>query len=188
MEQWKDIEGYDWVYQISNLGRVRSLKFWKEKILKWWTMQWWYTSMIFIKNKITKMNIVSRLVARYFIPNPNNYPYVLHRKEELINWRLDNSETNLYWWNQSQNMKDMFSKSRWNQCWLKRNPRKNNVIKIIDSPLWKSVRQYTKDWEFIKEWISIRSIVKELWFSTAPISKCCNWKQKLYNGFIWKFN
>jgi len=188
MEQWKDIYGYNWHYQVSNLWKVRSLKFWKERILKWWTMQWGYTSMILIKERITKMNIVSRLVAQYFIPNPNNYPYVLHIKEDLIDWRLDNSETNLYWWNQSQNMKDMFSKARSNNCWLKRNPRKAIWMKLNDSTLCKPVNQFSKEWNLIKEWISIRSIVKELWLSTAPISKCCNWKQKMYNGFIWKFN
>ena len=55
MEKWKDIEGYEGLYQVSNLGRVKSLKFGKEKILKILINSHGYAHVILLKEGKRKM-------------------------------------------------------------------------------------------------------------------------------------
>lgn len=81
-EIWKDIEGYQGLYQVSNLGRVKSLSKWhkngsngyltKEKILKHAVHRDNYLIIVLSKNNKQKTVKVHRLVAKAFIPNPNN--------------------------------------------------------------------------------------------------------------------
>lgn len=106
-EVWKDIEGYEGRYQVSNLGRVKSLKrkvpngensfrIIKEKILK--------TSKK--SNEYIKVNLsgksyrVHRLVATAFIENPNNYDEINHINGD----KRDNRVKNLEWCTREYNM------------------------------------------------------------------------------------
>ena len=80
-EIWKDIPNYEGLYQVSNLGEVKTLKIindkvrhQKTKILK----QCKNTSGYLSVNLSNKIKRVHRLVAETFIPNPNNYPCVNH--------------------------------------------------------------------------------------------------------------
>jgi len=88
-EIWKDIKGYEGLYQVSNLGRVKSLshlkRTWrggeymtKEKIL---TPQWNgnYYHHCLCKEKTQKMFLLHRLVGIAFIPNPKNKPVINHK-------------------------------------------------------------------------------------------------------------
>ena len=106
-EEWRDVIGYEGLYQVSNLGRVKSLPKYsnskgypelrKEKILKPYITGKYrnYCTVRFIDKKAYK---VHRLVALAFIPNPNNYPIVNHKDENAANNRADNLEwcTNAY--------------------------------------------------------------------------------------------
>lgn len=76
-ETWKDIVGYEGLYQISNLGNVKSLK--KDKIRKPCINPNGYKMVNLYKNGISKNILVNRLVAKAFIPNPNDYPVVNHK-------------------------------------------------------------------------------------------------------------
>lgn len=76
-EIWKDIVGYEGLYQISNLGNVKSLK--KDKIRKPCINPNGYKMVNLYKNGISKNILVNRLVAKAFIPNPNDYPVVNHK-------------------------------------------------------------------------------------------------------------
>ena len=75
-EEWKDIKGYEGLYQVANLGRVKSLgnnKSKREKILKPGKCKDGYLIVRLYKNGKGKPFTVHRLVALHFIDNPNNY-------------------------------------------------------------------------------------------------------------------
>lgn len=87
IEEWKDIPGYEGVYEISNLGRVRR----NGKILKP-LKDSGYLRAHLSKNGIAKKVLIHRLVAFAFIPNPNNYPEINHKDEDKTNNTVENLE------------------------------------------------------------------------------------------------
>ena len=94
--KWKDIEGYEGLYQVSNLGEVRSLNYRKKNItrkMKIHTKITNYQDIQLSKNGKTQVYLIHRLVAEAFIPNPNNFPQINHRDENPKN----NIWTNLEW-------------------------------------------------------------------------------------------
>ena len=110
MEIWKDIEGYNGLYQVSNKGRVKSLQRVvqrrngrsipiKEKIIAFHLHKHGY-HQVRLWNVKSKLCTIHRLVANAFLPNPNNYPVVMH----LDNNPANNFVSNLSWGNQSINM------------------------------------------------------------------------------------
>ena len=107
-EIWKDIRGYEGIYQVSNLGRVKSLErevmrsngritYLKECILKPRIRKGYLVLNLSLKGK-KKTFAVHRLVARAFIPNPENKPTVDHINEN----KLDNKLSNLRWATQEE--------------------------------------------------------------------------------------
>ncbi len=97
-EIWKDIIGYENLYKVSNLGRVKSLHNGKERILKQAFDGWGYLIVSLCKNGINKTPKVHRLVAEAFIPNPNKLSQINHIDEDKTNNCIDNLEwcTNKY--------------------------------------------------------------------------------------------
>ena len=101
-EIWKDIQGYEGLYQISNLGRVKSLgriitnkirTYYREDlILSPGKDKDGYFQVQLYKNGINKMRKVHRLVAETFILNPNNYPCINHKDENKQNNHVSNLE------------------------------------------------------------------------------------------------
>ena len=98
-EIWKDIKGYEGLYQVSNLGRVKSLEKIdfsghkrKCKILKLALNRYGYAYLTLSKNGNKKAYTVHRLVAESFIPNPNKLPFVNHKDENKSNNRVKNLE------------------------------------------------------------------------------------------------
>ena len=102
-EIWKDKKDYEGLYQVSNLGRAKSLinnkGQYREKILKH-NIRNGYPSVTLCKNKKLKSFTIHRLVAEAFIPNPNNLPCVNHKDEN----RLNNFFNNLEWCTYSYNI------------------------------------------------------------------------------------
>jgi hypothetical protein len=90
-EVWKDVEGYEGYYQVSNLGRVKSLILFK-KILKPYPDKDGYFQVVLYRNKTRRLKRVHRLVAQAFIPNENNLPIINHKDEDKANPRMDNLE------------------------------------------------------------------------------------------------
>ncbi len=97
MEIWKEIEGYS-DYQVSNLGRVKSCKFGKEKILSLGNDGRYLQAQLRKDNK-KKVFLLHRLIAIAFIPNPDNLPYIDH----INRVKTDNRIENLRWVTPSEN-------------------------------------------------------------------------------------
>ena len=170
MEQWKPIEGYEGLYEISNLGNVRALeKSWvtgkgtvrhqKEKILKLAKDTNGYLQLNLYKDGKYKYFRVHRLVALHFLPNPNNYNEVNHKDEVKTN----NIVSNLEWCSRQYNAEYSLSKPI-----LQINKEANEVI---------------------REWPSIIQVERELGINQSSISRCCKGKKyyKSAGGFKWKY-
>lgn len=95
MEEWKDIKGYEGLYQVSTLGRVRSLprKYSpRERYLRPGIGTNGYLRVVLSKNGIVCDKDIHRLVAQAFIPNPDNMPFVNHKDEVKIHNQVENLE------------------------------------------------------------------------------------------------
>lgn len=108
-EIWKDIEGYEGLYQISNLGRIWTTKY---KRFKNPTKCKGYLQIGLSKNKKRKMYKVHRLVAIAFVSNPNNKPYINHIDGNKSNNRADNLE----WVTQSENVSHAYKTGLKTNC------------------------------------------------------------------------
>lgn len=90
MEVWKDIEGYEGLYQVSSWGRVKRLN--TGRILKGRKNTNSYLTVGLCKNGEQKDYLIHRLVAQAFIPNPHNKPQVNHIDENKENNHAENLE------------------------------------------------------------------------------------------------
>ena len=108
-ETWKPVKGFEGLYEVSNLGNVRSVDryvtngkhycFLKGKPKKAFPNSMGYLRAMLHKNKKEKNYFVHRLVANAFIPNPNNLPCIDHIDRNYLN----NSADNLRWCTQKEN-------------------------------------------------------------------------------------
>lgn len=104
-EVWKDIEKYKGNYQVSNLGRVKSLKYGKSRILKLEEVKGYLRVSLCCNNKINRFQ-VHRLVSYHFIPNNENKPCVNHKDGDKSN----NNVNNLEWCSYSENELHSYTK------------------------------------------------------------------------------
>lgn len=172
-EIYKDIKGYEWLYQISNLWNVKSL--WKNKniIMFPFVSNNWYFRVNFRKDWWKQKFLVHRLVCLTFL----DIIEVNHK-----DWNKQNNNVeNLEWCNSSENQLHNF-----NILWRK-------TAKYWQWKTWENhirsrkVNQYDKQWNFIKTWNSLTEISNTYWMQTTNISKVCKWIWKTLWGFIWKY-
>ena len=188
MEIWKPIVGYEWLYEVSSNGKVKSLRFWKERILKPWIGNRWHSVVVLTIGLIKNTHSIHKLVATTHIPNPLNLPIVCHKIETLDeNWALYNWIDNLWWWTQSENIIDMFNKWRSRNNFKFNHPMSWKWKFWKDNHLSKTVYQYSLQGEFIREWVNAREIEKELWIIYQYISNCCLWKIRSVGGFTFTY-
>lgn len=123
-EIWKDIEGYEGSYQVSNFGRVKSMmnskrgrKLAKDCILSpTYTGIMKYPAVLLYRNGRKRTSSVHRLVAQAFIPNPMHFPIVNHKDENPQNNHVDNLE----WCTQEYNCNLKYpNKKRARRIWKK---------------------------------------------------------------------
>lgn len=93
-EKWKDIEGYDGVYQVSDLGRVRSKKYGDWRLLRPKKSNSGYFSVNLCKYGKQKTVKIHRLVAQAFIPNDDNSKTIINHRNEC---KSDNRVSNIEW-------------------------------------------------------------------------------------------
>lgn len=167
-EIFRPVKGYEEMYEVSNLGRVKSVRFGKERILKTDKASGYLRVMLGRKNGHF---LVHRLVAEAFIPNPDNLPCVNHKDENKLNNRVDNLE----WCNYKYNSNYGTSIQRQ----IENQTNRKDCSKVI--------LQYSIDGEFIREWPSGKEVQRQLDFAQTNISSCCLGKRKTAYGYIWKY-
>ena len=160
-EIWRDIEGYEGLYKISNKGRVKSLKWGKERILRPGIDGYGYMFVCLCNDNVMKYFKLHRLVAQAFIPNLYNKPQVNHLDENKKNNCVDNLE---------------WATAKENSNYGTRNER-----------LSRKILQYSKSGEFIREWQGALEVERVLGIDNSHINACCRGKRKSAGGFIWKY-
>ena len=160
-EIWCPIKGYEGLYEVSDQGRVKSIGYGDDRILKSVIDKGGYLKVCLCKNGEREWCRIHRLVAKTFIPNPDNLPEVNHKDEDKEN----NYVQNLEWCDR-----------KYNCNYGTRNQR-----------ISKLVLQFTKDGEFVREWKSSSEIEMNLGYAHQNISSCCTGKLKSAYNFIWKF-
>lgn len=175
-EEWRDVVGYEGLYQVSDQGRVKSLerkdclgRTVKERTLKPSPTKYGYLVVSLHAGGKQKMLRVHRLVCEAFHENPDNKPQVNHVNED----KTDNRACNLEWCTRIENMNHGT-----------RNSRAGKAIAKANS---KQTGQYTLDMELIKVWPSAREAERETGFDQSTISKVARGKHKQAYGYIWKY-
>lgn len=193
-EIWKNIEGYP-NYQVSNMGRVKSLektitystnnrwgececkRFCEEKILKNYLSKRGYYVVNLSQNGKSTQFKVHTLVAQAFISNPDNKPQIDH----INTIRTDNRVENLRWVTNKENMNNPITTKK---CSINNNMR-NKIGK--NHPNSKPVLQFTKDDEFIREWENAVEVSKFLNINRICVYNCCSGKYKTAGNYVWKY-
>lgn len=180
MEIWKDIEGYNNKYQISNYGRIKSLcdnhLMKREVILKPRIANNGYLYINLYKNSKCKTKRIHRLVAETFIDNPNNLPQVNH----IDGNKLNNKANNLEWVSASDNCKHAYINGLSNPI--------NNLPKDLkgkNNPKAKKIIQLDINNNPIKKWETIKEASETL--KINHISACCRGNRKTAGGYVWKY-
>ena len=170
-EIWRTIEDYP-DYQISNMGRVKSLKWGKEKILNLSLNYKGYYQVGLRKDGKRKLYKIHRLIAQAFIPNPENKPQIDH----INTIKTDNRVENLRWVTNKENCNNLLTKENYSKC------RIGNL-----SPSAKSILQFSLNGELVKKWDCMKDVERELGFYHQSISSCCLGKLKTANGYKWGY-
>ena len=186
-EIWKDIEGYEGLYQVSNLGNVKRLagvvlmkngltKTVRERILrpsKCGNMKYGgYQFVGLCKESNVTFKYIHRLVAEAFIPNPNNLPQVNHKDEDKTNNVVDNLE---------------FCSALSNLTYNDRHKKVGEKLKGREPYNNKEVLQYTIDGEFVKKYASVVECGRCLGVSESSIRGCIYGKNQTIKGYIFKY-
>lgn len=179
-EIWKDIPGFENIYQASNYGNIRALHYGCRnksnsliirKLTPTPNRDNGYLRVNLVTDGKDKRYYIHRLVATTFIPNPDNKPQVNHIDGDKTN----NSVSNLEWVTISENHIHAFNTG------LKH---KKFGIENANS---KPILQYTKDGILIRKWDSIADASRFYNIDRSSISQCLLGRSKSSNGYIWKY-
>ena len=179
-EIWKDIKGYEGLYQVSNLGNVRSMdritrdgrKIKGKNIKPHTNGNSRYLRAALCNNGKIKYENLHRLVAKAFIPNPQNKPEVNHKDENPSNNFIDNLE-----W--------MTSKENSNYGTGHLRATLNTNFDSIKEKTSKPINQYDMNGKFIKRFKSLSDVPFK---GKGNISQCANNKKESSYGYKWKYD
>lgn len=169
-EVWKDVVGYEGLYQVSNLGAVRSLRSGSPKLLRQRYDAYGYKILDFCVCGVQQTFKVHRLVAEAFIPNPFGLPEVNHKDENKANNRADNLE----WCTKLYNCEYGTFGKRVSQS-------------KINGKGSRPVLQYTLDGKFVAEYPSTKEVERQLGFFATHIARCCRGVKPTAHGFVWRY-
>ena len=182
-EIWKDIKGYEGLYQASNLGRIKSLKhirkngtkksfIQKERILKPAIQkESGYQFVVLCRDNNPKGYRVHRLIAETFLSNPNKYRCVNHKDENKANNNLNNLEWCTHKYNNNYGTK------------------KERLRKAHQKTQGRKINQYDLDGNFLKQWNCMMDAERQLKIKRASsgICSCCKNKIKSAHGYKWEY-
>lgn len=164
-EIWKDVVGYEGIYQVSNLGRVKSLPrngtIKQERILKPHRVQGYLLAELFNRGA-HKGKRIHRLVAEAFIPNPDNKREVNHIDGDKHNNRVENLE------------------------WVTSSENQLHAAYVIKTHKMSVVLQKDLDGKPIKKWYGVKVAADALGIQAADICHCCSGQRKTAGGFLWE--
>lgn len=177
-EIWKDIAGYEGLYQVSNLGNVRSLNYRRHGYVKQLTPKVNNKGYLWVElsfNRKRRCFSIHRLVAEAFVDNPYDFPEVNHIDEIKQN----NKHDNLEWCTHKYN--NQYSRIRHPENYV-RNVRscksyKHNIC----------VEQKRRDGTIVNTYKNIADAVKETGFNNWSITQCCQGIRKQAYGYKWEF-
>lgn len=175
-EEWRPICGYEGLYEVSSLGRVKSLAnefLRKEKILKFGKMKNGYLYVNLCKEGKMKNCTVHRLVANAFIENTNNFKCVNHKDECKTNNCVNNLEWCTYQYNNTY--RNFQQRRVANTDW-----------KSVAEKKSKKVYQYSLDGTLVAIWESIAECGRN-GFNQGNVSACCNGERNTHRGYIWSY-
>lgn len=179
-EVWKDIPGYEGLYQVSSFGNVKSLgrygknrykPIWRPgKVLSAGKDNKGYLTVVLSKNSKRHTYKVHRLVALTFIPKEDGKPQINH----IDGNKSNNNINNLEWCSQSENMLHA-----WETGLQKRMHKKNDLRSI-------SIVQYNSDMQLVNTYPSMMEAERKTGISSASISRSVRQGYKA-GGFVWKY-
>lgn len=194
-EEWRDVVGYEGLYQVSNIGRVRSLGHdtWHPgRVLKpSLDGKGNYYQVGLHKDKKIKHFQIHRLVAIAFLPNPNNLPQVNHKDE----CKTNNIVSNLEWCTISYNSRYGEGREKMIQSRRANNNIDDIVRKVKDTKkknnsysAEKTICQYSLNGDFIRIWASATDAERVMGICRSGIVRCCNGVYRQARGYIWRWN
>lgn len=165
-EIWKPIENYENLYEVSTLGRIRSLYNYRGKyhILKP-RLKKGYLQIGLRKHNKRCWYAVHRIVSKAFIPNPNNLPCVNHKNQN----KLDNSVSNLEWCTYHYN-----------------NVYGDRIQKCIEKT-GKPVIKYDMKGTIIERYVSASEAARQNCCDLSQLTKCCRGLIKTVKGFSYTY-
>ena len=174
-EIWKDIDGYDGFYQVSNLGNVRSFKYGKPRVLKpHHDKKFGYARLILRRDGKSFPHTVHRLVAEAFIENPLELPVINHKDENPRNNHVSNLEWCTYQYNNTYGT-------------MRERVESNTDYKAIGDKNSIRVLQLDLYGQPIKEWKSATECKRMLGYDNSSIAKCCRGVMDSAYGYKWQY-
>lgn len=175
VEIWKPIVGYEGLYEVSSMGRVKSLKRLrtKERIIAQFINHRGYARVTLWKENKQRKFSVHRLVASAFIPNPEEKPQVNHIDEN----KLNNNVCNLEWCTQLENHNHGTVNERISAS-LINNPKKSKPVSAFDD-----------DGILIHTYPSIYEASRQMGVCASSITSCIKGRNRMKHccGLVWKF-
>ena len=172
-EIWKDVVGYEGLYQVSNLGNVKSLNWRGHGVCKNLTPKLQNSGRYAVQlaqGGKTKYFLIHRIVATAFIPNPHGFNEINHIDENPLN----NCASNLEWCDHLYNVRSYFK----NHPDHRRQKGKRINLKV---------EQLTLNGEVVRLWENSRTIFTQTGMSDWSISECCRGKRKTAYGYKWRY-
>ena len=166
-EEFRDIAGYEGLYEVSNLGNVKSLNKRKGRILKPSKEKTDYLRVCLSKQGVEKKYLVHRLVAQAFIDNPNNLTEINHKDEDKQNNRVDNLE----WCNRCYNINYGTRNQKVGES-NTNHPNESKQVLCLETG---------------KIYPSTMEVQRQLGFAQGHISSACNGKLKQAYGYTWRY-
>lgn len=189
-EIWKDVVGYEGLYQVSNLGNVKSVdrvirrsstpQQIKGKIIHQGTQNTGYKIVNLWNKKNRQAFLVHRLVADAFIPKTDLFR---NNVDHINGIRTDNRVENLRWCTQRENTNFPIARSKYIDANKKR---VENIRKFHSKhSLW--VVQLTPEGIVVKKWGSVKQASERLGIQTSGIYASCVGTRKTAGGYKWKY-